>query len=153
MKRICLTIDINVNDKCFNDFFNYEKINIGDIVKQEEINLKPLELQRIRGKIVAKQIRKIKKDLLIGFAIRNQDDLKTVLELSGSQEEDVFKIYFDNGKRKKAAIEKYKRDYSLHSRWLDYSPEFVEHSYREFGEEVENIKIYATENMIELIAI
>jgi len=142
-----------VNDKYFDGFLNYEKINIGDIVKQEEINLKPFELEKIRGKIVAEQIRRVEKDLLIGFAIKSRKDLKTVLELSESKKDDVIKIYFDKGKRKKAAIEKYKKDYSLHSRWLDYSPEYVENSYREFDNIVEKIKAYAIENGIEITAI
>jgi len=153
MKKICLTIDINVNDKCFDDFLNYKKINIGDLVMGEQINLKPFELEEVRGKIVAEQIRKVEKNLLFGFAIKNRNDLKTVLELSDRREEDVFKIYFDNGNRKKAAIEKYQKDYSLHSRWLYYSPEYVENSYKEFDEEVEKIRNYAIKNKIEITAI
>lgn len=153
MKKICLTIDLNVNDKCFDDFLNYEKMDIGDIVKQEEINLKAFELEEIRGEIVVEQIRKVEKNLLIGFAIKKRNDLKTVMELSNKEEEYVFKIYFDNGNRKNAAIEKYKKDYSLHSRWLDYSPEYVENSYRESDNEIEKIKVYAIENKIEITAI
>ncbi len=153
MKKICLTIDIDVNDECFDDFLNFEKINIGDIIMGEKISLEPFELEEVRGKIVAKRIRKVEKNLLIGFAIKNRNDLKIVLELSERKKEYIFKVYFDNDKRKNATIEKYKKDYSLHSRWLDYSPEYVENSYKEFDNEVEKIKVYAIENKIEIISI
>ena len=119
----------------------------------EKINLEPFELEEVRGKIVAEKIHKVEKNLLVGFAIKNRNDLKTVLELSDIKKEDVFKIYFDNGKRKNAAIEKYKKDYSLHSRWLDYSPKYVENNYKEFDDEVEKIKVHAIENKIEIISI
>jgi len=35
MRKICMTIDIN--NKCFDYFLNFEKINIGDIVMGEKI--------------------------------------------------------------------------------------------------------------------
>ncbi|KGE84858.1 MAG: hypothetical protein NXI26_24750 [bacterium] len=147
MKKVFLTIDVNVNDKCFDDLLNFKKVNIIDIVNKEEIN----QLEKIRGKVIAEKISEIEKDILIGFAVKNKNDLKTVLELSGR--DNFFKIYYDDGKRRKEKIEKYKQEYSLHARWLDYSSEFVENSFRSFDEEVKRINIYAAKNKIETIAI
>ncbi|MCR9134168.1 MAG: hypothetical protein NXI08_16500, partial [bacterium] len=93
MKKVFLTIDVNVNDKCFDDLLNFKKVNIIDIVNKEEIN----QLEKIRGKVIAKKISEIEKDILIGFAVKNKNDLKTVLELSGR--DNFFKIYYDDGKR------------------------------------------------------
>lgn len=153
MRRIYLTINIDVTDSCFDKFTDCEKINIGDVIKENKKLLRPFELEKIRGKVVADAILENEKNLLIGFAIKSHEDLKTVLELAGGEKENIFKIYFDNGKRKKAAIEKYKKDYSLHSRWLDYSPEYVENSYIEFDKKIKEIKKYAIGKRVELISV
>lgn len=153
MKKICLTIDIDVNDKYFDDFIDYKKLNMGDIVSQAKANHESFDLEKVRGKIVAEQIQKSEKHLLIGFAIKNSNDLKTVLELSGENDCSVFTIYFDNGKRKQAAIEKYKQDHTTHSRWLDYPPDFVANNYNEFDKEVDRLKAFAIEQGIEVFGI
>ena len=153
MRRIYLTININVNDKCFENLTDFEKINIGEIVKGKQMILKPFELEKIRAKLVVEVILENESNILIGSAIGNTQDLLTIFEILKEQEMSVSRIYFDNGTRSNAVIEKYKKDYALHSRWLDYTPEYVEQSYNEFNKEIEEIKNNAIENRIEIIAI
>ncbi len=153
MKRIYLTIDINVNDKYFDKFSNCDKLNIKDIIEAKELTLAPFELERIRGEIVAKRIRKSKEDILIGFAIKTVEELKTVLDESEGKTKNIYKIYLGSWERRKAEIDRFKRDYSKHSRWLDYSPEFIENSYLKFDEKIAEVLKYAIRNKVEVVSI
>mgnify|MGYP001797391998 FL=1 len=153
MKRIYLTIDINVNDKYFDGLSNFDKLNIKDIIEDKRLTLDPFELENIRGEIVAERIRKNKENILIGFAIRTVEELKKILADSGDETENIYKIYLGGEGRRKAEIDRYKRDYSKHSRWLDYSPEYIENSYLEFDEKIAEVIKYAIGNKIEVVSI
>jgi len=126
MRKIYLTINLNVNDECFDNLNDCSKKNIREIFNQKQVNQKSFELEKIRGKVVAQEIIENETNLLIGFAVKSRYDLETILELIRDKKIRISCIFFDDGERKRAAINKYKKDYSLHSRWLDYSPEFVE---------------------------
>ena len=153
MKRIYLTIDINVNDKYFDGLSNFDKLNIKDIIEDKRLTLDTFELENIRGEIVAERIRKNKENILIGFAIRTVEELKKILADSGDETENIYKIYLGGEGRRKAEIDRYKRDYSKHSRWLDYSPEYIENSYLEFDEKIAEVIKYAIGNKIEVVSI
>lgn len=153
MKKIYLTINISVTDNCFDNLVNFKKLNFGELIKHKKLILQPFELEIIRGKIVAEAILGNEDDLLIGRAIQNSQDLKTIFEAIENRKECISKIFFDNGRSRKAAIEEYKKKYSLHARWLDYSPDYVEQAYIDFDKKIEEIKSYAIEKEVELVAI
>ena len=153
MKRIYLTIDIIVNDKYFDGLLNFDKLNIKDIIEDKRLTLDPFEQENIRGEIVAERIRKNKENILIGFAIRTVEELKKILADSGDETENIYKIYLGGEGRRKAEIDIYKRDYSKDSRWLDYSPEYIENSYLEFDEKIAEVIKYAIGNKIEVVSI
>ena len=90
---------------------------------------------------------------MIGFAIRTVEELKKILADSGDETENIYKIYLGGEGRRKAEIDRYKRDYSKHSRWLDYSPEYIENSYLEFDEKIAEVIKYAIGNKIEVVSI
>lgn len=151
MRKIYLTINIDATDPCFDQMSDITKINLGDIIKAQRILLKPGELEEIRGQIVADYMLKSEENVLIGFGILSQVDLMTVLNALGQVSGMVIQLFADNGTRKEAAIETYKTDYAPHSRWLDYSPEYVEHAYLEFDKKIEVIEQYSLEQGIEFI--
>lgn len=152
-RQIYLSIDINANDKCFRNLINCDKLNIGEIIRQQGSRVNPSELEKSRGKMVANRILNHPNDVFIGFAIRSQEDLETVMKSLKAKKLKITTIYVDNGKRREALIEKYRKDYALHSRWLDYSPAYMEQSYLDFDQQIENIRQYAIKNKIEVVAI
>lgn len=152
LRKIYLTINIDVNDKCFDELKNIEKLNIGDIIKLR-ISITPGELEQERGRIVAEKIIEKEGDLLIGFAIREKGQLENILQLIKAKELSISKIYYDKGKRREAELNEYKKKYALHSNWLDYSPEFVENQIQIFEGKVSEIKEEASRNNIGILAI
>lgn len=153
MSKIYLTINIDVNDACFEKKNKLEKWNIGDIIKLRKISLIPGELDKLRGKLIAETIVEQAGDLLLGFAIREKGQLTKILERLKPKGLTISKIYYDGGERRAAKMEEYKKKYDLHSNWLDYSPEFVEHQFQIFEEKVLEIKEEAFKYNIEMEAV
>lgn len=113
----------------------------------------PGELEKNRGEIIAQTIIENEDDLVLGFAIQEKGQLKSILQLIENKGIKITKIFYDGGKRKNNAIKEYKEKYKLHSNWMDYSPEFMINQYAKFDKKVEAIKKEAKENRVEIIAI
>jgi len=153
LKTINLTINIDANDKYFDDLKNIEKLNIGDIIKRKGKSLLPNELEQKRAKIIAETINDSKGDLLIGFAIREEGQIEEILKRININDLSITKIYFANSKRQVKEINEYKKNYNLHSNWMDFPTEFVENQYKIFEEKVTKIKTEAVKNGIKIVGI
>ena len=154
MKNVYLTIHIDSKEECFDKINAISRLNIEDAFKLREIQLKEVgEYEIFRTKLVLEIIEENKVDLLIGNAIREKGQLTKIVESMNSDKSIIRKLFYDDGKRKKADLEKYKKDYALHSNWMDYSPEHVEHFYEQLETKLKLIFIEAKEHAIEVVAI
>lgn len=124
-----------------------------EILQSKKLSFISGELEKNRGKIIAQTILENEDDLVLGFAIQEKGQLKSILQLIEDKGIKITKVFYDGGKRQKNAINEYKEKYKLHSNWMDYSPEFVINQYAEFDKKVEAIKKEAKENKVEMMAI
>ncbi len=146
MRKIYLTVNVNVNDDCFNNLKNIEKLNFGEIPSISE-------LKKERGEIIAERIIETKGDLLIGFAIQELDHLVNILEFLKEKELYILRIYHANDERRKESINEYKKKYAVNSRWLDNPLEFVIIQDKIFEKKVTQIREEAIRNNIDVLAI
>lgn len=131
----------------------FKMLNMRDVIKSKNLSHKPGELENKRAKIVSETIAKYKSNILFGYAIRQEGQLTDVFNLIENDESVISKVLFDNGKRKDLEIEKYKKEYELHSRWLDYSPEFIQHQYENFEKVIKGIIREAEDLNVKTLAV
>jgi len=126
MKKLLLTIDLDVNDSELNYLTNIRKINYGQIVdKTKPIFGTPEELINLRIPLLIQEINGCNCDLLIGFAINEPEHLTNLVSAMNSSNFKITEIFLDNGKRRIQKQKEYEKEYKLHSRWLGYTPEEV----------------------------
>ena len=154
MKKIYLTISIDSKDQDLDHLKGIKRLNLEDVYKLKKIQFKQVgDFERLRVKTIVEYIEETVDDLLIGKSIKGKGQITEILKSINLEKNKLEKLFYDNGKRKKAAIEKYKEDYSLHSNWLDYQPEYVEYTYNQFEKTVNEILLEAKENNIQVKAI
>jgi hypothetical protein len=134
MKKVYLTIDINREDEYFDSFEDFEKWDFEEIIKEKSYAtlINPNSLEDIRAELVAEK-NYFNKNKPINLCRNSKPkELQSIIEIIRPQKITIEKIYHDNGKRMLNKIEEYEKAYSLHARWLDYSLEYVKHTFSEF---------------------
>jgi hypothetical protein len=153
LRKLYLTINVNCEDDYFQRFGGLEKMNYGDIIRSKSNFSDVGELSDKRVEIIAETVAEHENDLLLAFAIRKKGQLSHIIKLISNIDITISRIFYDNGFRKETELSKYRNNYKLHSNWMDYSPEYVENTYVEFDRIIEDIKIEAKDNNIDIEAI
>ena len=153
MRKLYLTINVNCEDDYFQRFAGLKKMNYGDIIRSKPNLSDVVELSDKRVEIIAETIAEHENDLLLAFAIRKKGQLSHIIKLISNSNITISRIFYDNGFRKETELSKYRNNYKRHSNWMDYSPEYVENTYVEFDRIIDDIKIEAKDNNIDIEAI
>jgi hypothetical protein len=125
VRKIYLTIDINVNDAFFKEMTGLEKLNFGDLLMNTDYK----DVGYDRGEIVADTILKTQADILIGYAVQTPKDIESLLKKINLNGLFISSVYLGNRKRWDAILAEYQRKYKDHSNWLHYTPEDVAEMY------------------------
>ncbi|AEE51780.1 hypothetical protein [Haliscomenobacter hydrossis] len=125
MRKIYLTVDINVNDDFFKEMTGLEKLNFGDILMDADYK----DVWYDRGKIVADTILKTQADILIGYAVQTPKDIESLLKKISLNGLFISSVYLGNRKRWDAILAEYQKKYKDHTNWLHYTPEDIAEMY------------------------
>ncbi|MFM9838973.1 MAG: hypothetical protein ACKVOQ_11960, partial [Cyclobacteriaceae bacterium] len=121
MRKIHLTVDINVNDDFFKEMTGLEKLNFGDILTDADYK----DIWYDRGKIVVDTILKTQADILIGYAVQTPEDIESLLKKISLNGLFISSVYLGNGERWDAILAEYQKKYKDHANWLHYTPEDI----------------------------
>lgn len=145
--EVMITSGINATDKYFDFLEQVIRVNIRDLVLESR-TINPNE-KYDKFDIVTDFIRRCKGDVLIGNIVNSYKDFLHLQE----------KIAGSNIKVKKAYIkyddsyDDYKILYEKHSRWLDYSPDYIRLKQEEHNRELEKLGDFLKSESIEVIYI
>ena len=142
-----LTCGINAKSPYFDFLIEIEKINIKDlIVENRDINPN-IKLNKFQ--VLAEVFNNAHGDLLIGNAIKSIEDLLNLKRELGVHFNKIRKFFL----KENDSYSAYKTFYSDHSRWLDYSPEFVKLKQEEHNLELRKLAKQLEQEGIEVIVI
>ena len=140
MKKLLLTIDLDVNDPVFGEMTDISKINYDEIVDKSHPQFNtPEELLDLRIGLISNELKKNDNNLLIGFAINEKEHLNSLISSISNTNYIISEIFLDDGSRRLQRAKEYEEEYKLHSRWLGYSPEEIEHMNNEFYKKVDDL--------------
>jgi hypothetical protein len=125
LRKIHLTVDINVNDDFFKEMTGLEKLNFGDILTDADYK----DVWYDRGKIVAYTILKTQADILIGYAVQTPEDIESLLKKISLNGLFISSVYLGNGERWDAILAEYLKKSKDHADWLHYTPEDIAEMY------------------------
>lgn len=127
LRKIHLTVDINVNDDFFKEMTGLEKLNFGDILTDADYK----DVWYDRGKIVADTILKTQADILIGYAVQTPEDIESLLKKISLNGLFISSVYLGDRQRWDATLAEYQKNYKDHANWLHYTPEDIAEMYNE----------------------
>jgi len=135
MRKIYLTIGVDVNDKSLSSISSTPRFDIGSLVESYP-QLVSSNLFGYKPKLVSRFIQDTEGDLIIGFAIDDLDDYIKLKESIDNTTIQIVKVFI----KIKSYYEDYKKLYSQHSNWLDYHPDYVREKEKEYKEELARLQ-------------
>lgn len=133
MRKIYLTVDINVNDAFFKEMTGFEKLNFGKLLIDTDYK----DVGYDRGKIVADAILKTQADMLIGYAIQTPKDIESLLKNISSNRLLISRVYLSHRNRWDKILAEYHKKYKDYTNWLHDTPEAVAELYDKHLAELE----------------
>ncbi|TDW48714.1 hypothetical protein EV144_103231 [Flavobacterium sp. 270] len=128
--NISLTVNLDVEDKVFNDFSDIYKANLEKLIKEYKYDMFVDEYQ-IKFKYLVQEIKKLNRDILVGNASYNLDNLKLIIALLNENNLEIQKIFIPSLSRRIASLIEGQEMYRNHSRWIDFYPGQVEEIHQE----------------------
>lgn len=135
--KVFFTSGIKSTDSYFDFLIDVKRINIKDLILQKKVEVPGLKLNKFQ--VIAEYIQNTEKDVMIGNVVNTREDFKNLkreLELRGAWNR-VYKVFL----KENDSYSKYKNIYSEHSKWLDYSPEYVKAKQDEHNIELKELAV------------
>lgn len=128
--NISVTVNLDVEDKVFNDFSDIYKANLEKIIKEYKYDMFVDEYQ-IKFKYLVQEIKKLNRDILVGNASYDLDNLKLIIALLNENNLEIQKIFIPSVSRRIVSLIEGQEMYRNHSRWIDFYPGQVEEIHQE----------------------
>ena len=88
-------------------------------------------------------------DVILGYAVNNAAEYSDLKQMLNGRSYQITQAYI----RHKGDYQKYSEEYSKHSRWLDYSPDYIKSREQEYNQELHQLIATLRKDSIEIINI
>jgi hypothetical protein len=88
-------------------------------------------------------------DVILGYAVNNAAEYSDLKQMLRDRSYQITQAYI----RHKGDYQKYSEEYSKHSRWLDYSPDYIQSREQEYNQELHQLITTLRKDSIEIINI
>ena len=153
MKReICVTLNLDVTDSAFEKYADYKKLNKGEIPdRNPTLDFKKQKSNEIN--LISNEINKCSANMIIGYGIWNLEDyelLNRKLLESGST---ITKVFVPSVERREKILSQSLKEYSVHNRWVDYPPGYIEEQYEKSTKSIDELISVLSKTKVEIIPI
>jgi hypothetical protein len=146
MQTIILAIGLSAKEvKIHSD--NYLQVDIGELVSNTLS--KGTSFDMSKTDLIQNFLTQNDSNVILGYAVDNAmeySDLKQMLNGKSFQITQAYIRYIGN-------YQKYSEEYSKHSRWLDYSPDYIKSREQEYNQELHQLIDILRTDSIEIINI
>lgn len=150
--NICFTVNLELNDKVFDDLKYFHKVHISAIADKYKYDLFSDDTLMKYGYLV-QEIKSINADILIQNAFYDLNDLKVLISLLNKEDLEIYKIFIPSVSRRIARLIEGQEMYSNFSRWLDFYPGQIEEIHESREKKYLEINEYFTDKKTAVIEI
>lgn len=126
---------------------NFLKVDVGELVSNALSKGTSFDINKTD--LIQNFLTQNDSNVILGYAVNNAAEYSDLKQMLNGRSYQLTQAYI----RYKGNYQKYSEEYSKHSRWLDYSPDYIQSREQEYNQELHQLITTLRTDNIEIINI